>query len=432
MNLPLTSIIKEELNTVDEDELSKRFIINKENLHNGTTFIFKSKENEVVNDKDKRYFQFKTIIEENNQEYFIYDEIIQINEKPILLMRIFNDQTKRIWEQIIYLGNNNEVVEQIRDLTYQQITDESKNNEKILSSEEDSSTTIIKTPFLPFIENINQEKNEFNQQKPSKKNWWKRLPWKILGLVVFLVAWSAIPVIGNLLIAPLLVGVVSASVITWLPFATAGLITGCVVAGFNRYRTRLKKWLFPKWKAKSEINLENKLAEQRIMLEKKYQSDLFLTTTSQAKQEWLLNGFQKIWNKNKIKSFATIETELSEKFERNKQEVQKQEFTRDYSQKINEWNQNWNEKEAFSRTLTPKNIAEIKKIFDETEKNKKIMCDGFFYQPKALWTSFQEEQNLESIQNLFENSEKNDNLKSEKDINKKSPAKNMKKTSCLV
>ncbi len=111
--------------------------------------------------------------------------------------------------------------------------------------------------------------------------------------------------------------------------------------------------------------------------------------------------------------------------------MQKQEFTRDYSQKINEWNQNWNEKATFSRSLTLENIAKIKEIFGETEKNKKIMCDGFFYQPKALWTSFQEEQileqNLKDIQNLFENSEKNDNLESEKDIKKKSPVKSMKR-----
>lgn len=195
----------------------------------------------------------------------------------------------------------------------------------------------------------------------------------------------------------------------------------------------MKKWFFPKWKSKNDIDLENKLAEQKIMLEKKFQNDLFLVATLQAKQEWLLNGFQKIWNKNKLKSFTTIETELSEKFEKNKQEVQKQKFTKeDYWQKINKWNQNWNEKAAFSRSLTPENITEIKEIFDETEKNKKIMCDGFFYHPKALWTSFQEEQSLKSIKNLFENSEKNDNLKSEKDIIKKSPVKRMKKTSCLV
>lgn len=165
---------------------------------------------------------------------------------------------------------------------------------------------------------------------------------------------------------------------TWLPFVTAGLITGCIVAGFNRYRTRLKKWLFPKWKAKSEINLENKLEEQRIMLEKKYQKELFLNATPEVKQERLLNGFQEIWNKNKSKNFATIRTELSEKFEKNKQKLQKQEFARDYSQKINESNKNWSEKAEFSRSLAPEHIAEIKETFDETEKNKKIMCDGFF------------------------------------------------------
>ncbi|WP_425381766.1 hypothetical protein [Spiroplasma endosymbiont of Polydrusus pterygomalis] len=293
MSLSLTPIINEELNAEDEYELSKKFIINKENLHNGTTFIFKGEENEVIKDKDNKYFQFKTIIEENNQEYFIYDEVIQINGKPVLLMRIHDDQRERIWEQIIYLENNNEVVEQIRDLTYQQFTDELKNNEKILRSKEDNSTTIIKTPFLQFIENINQEKNEFNQQKPSKKIWWKRLPWKILGLVVFVVAWAAIPVIGNLLIAPLLVGVVSASVMTWLPFVTAGLITGCVVAGFNRYRTRLKKWLFPKWKAKSEINLENKLAEQKNNVRKEISKRFIFNNNVTSKTRMIIKWFSK-------------------------------------------------------------------------------------------------------------------------------------------
>lgn len=165
---PTKPIIEEEFSD-NEYELFKRFINNEENLHNGTTFIFESKKNEVVENKDNRYFQFKTIIEEDKQNYFIYDEVIQINEKPILLLRIHNDETREIWEQMIYLENN-KVVEQIRCLTYQQFFSELENNEKIVRIEEDSSTTIISTPFLEFIENINQEKNEFNKQKPMKKN----------------------------------------------------------------------------------------------------------------------------------------------------------------------------------------------------------------------------------------------------------------------
>lgn len=229
MSLPLNPIIKEELNAENDYELSKKFIINKENLHNGTTFIFKSEENEVVENNDNKYFQFKTVIEENNQEYFIYDEVIQINEKPVLLMRIHNDQTERMWEQIIYLENNSEVVEQIRDLTYQQFTDELKNNEKILRTEEDSNTTIIKTPFLQFIENINQEENDMKPIEKVKKVWWRRIPWKIIGLSVFVLAWCAIPVLGNLVVPPILIflGVAAASpLMTWLPFAVSGLLVG--------------------------------------------------------------------------------------------------------------------------------------------------------------------------------------------------------------
>lgn len=69
----------------------------------------------------------------------------------------------------------------------------------------------------------------------------------------------------------------------------------------------------------------------------------------------------------------------------------------------------------------------MKEICKESEETKKIMCDGFFYKPKPVWDEFQEEQRLKSMQNLFENSDKNDNLESETDIKKKSPVTSMKK-----
>ncbi|WP_338960254.1 MULTISPECIES: hypothetical protein [unclassified Spiroplasma] len=71
---PTTPIIEAEFNDKDDkNAISTKFKENDENWHNGKTFLFESEENE---DEDIKHFQFKTIIEENNWNYFIYDEII--------------------------------------------------------------------------------------------------------------------------------------------------------------------------------------------------------------------------------------------------------------------------------------------------------------------------------------------------------------------
>lgn len=106
-----------------------------------------------------------------------------------------------------------------------------------------------------------------------------------------------------MVIAPLLVGLVSASVLTWLPFVTAGLITGCVVAGYNKYKLKLKKWIFPNWKSKNDIILDNKLQKQKLESEKRHQKELFLSLTEEGKQERILNSFHQLWEKNKNKTF---------------------------------------------------------------------------------------------------------------------------------
>lgn len=132
---PTTSILEEEFND-DEYELSKSFIASGEDLHGGTTFIFESakEKSEVDTDEDIRYFQFKTVIEENDQNYFIYDEVIQINGKLVLLLRLHNDETKEICEQMIYFEKN-KVVEQVRHFIYDQFFSEINNNEKIFRTE---------------------------------------------------------------------------------------------------------------------------------------------------------------------------------------------------------------------------------------------------------------------------------------------------------
>lgn len=233
-----------------------------------------------------------------------------------MVLKIHDDTKREIWELIIYLENNN-VIQKIRHLNYEKFLNETDKN---IKNEESESTIIFKTSFLEFIENVNEEKNDVFENQDIKPLW-KRVPWKIVGLTVFLGGWCAIPVIGNLVISPLLAGLVSASVLTWLPFVTAGLITGCVVAGYNKYKLKFKKWIFPNWKSKNDINLENKLQELKLKLEKKHQKELFLSLTQEGKQERILNSFHQLWEKNENKTFVSLQNELSEKFYKNKKEL---------------------------------------------------------------------------------------------------------------
>lgn len=181
------------------NDFYEKFSSYKENWHSGETFKY---ENELEQD-DERYLQLRTDINNDiENDYFIYDEVIKYNNRPILLLILHNDKKREMLQGITYLDNN-EVVQQIRKLTYEQFFHEvEKANYEVLKRKEDENTTIIKTPFLDFITNINEE--EQLQQELKQKKKWKTLVWWIVGFVVTLVIWCAFPIISHFLITPLL------------------------------------------------------------------------------------------------------------------------------------------------------------------------------------------------------------------------------------
>lgn len=415
MALPVTTIFKEESKRdKNKTEFFERFIKQNEHWHNGQTFKFQSEE---LEDEDTKYSQFKTIIEEESHDYFIYDEVIEIDNIPALLLELHNDKTKEVLQQMIYFDKD-EVVQQIRKLSYDQFLNEIENDKPTIRLEESENTTIIKTSLLQFIENINQEENDMKPIEKVKKVWWRRIPWKIIGLSVFVLAWCAIPVIGNLVIAPLLVGVVSASVLTWLRFAVSGLLVGSVVAVFGKYKAKMKKWFFPKWKSKNDINLEKQLQEQRIELTKKHQKELSLFLDAEGKRKWVFNSFLE---KNKYKNYPTIKHELIDKFEKNKNDLKQQNLTNIYQRKSDLQTKIAIIKEQ----LTWEQTGEIEKNLDMIDfianiinaENQKLKCNSHDLKiyGKEL-DSFEH-----NIKEILKNFEKSGTLEKETDIRQKSP-----------
>lgn len=242
MTLPVTTIFKEESKKDKyKTDFFERFIKQNEHWHNGQTFKFQS---EKLEDENTKYSQFKTIIEEEGHDYFIYDEVIEIDNIPALLLELHNDKTKKVLQQMIYFDKG-EVVQQIRKLSYDEFLNEIENDKPTIRLEESENTTIIKTSLLQFIENINREENDMKPIEKIKKVWWRRVPWKIIGLSVFVLAWCAIPVLGNLVVPSVLtfIGVAAtSSLMTWLPFAVSGLLVGGIVAVFGKYKAKMKKW----------------------------------------------------------------------------------------------------------------------------------------------------------------------------------------------
>jgi len=386
MSLPTNTLIEKEWKK-DTEDFFEKFLNHEENWHNGETLKY---ENNIKEAEDVRYAQYRTTIINDNQEQncFIYDEIISINNKPVLLLKIDNSEKREILESIIYLEKN-EVVQQIRNLSYKQFEEELKNNEKLIKTEESENTVIIKTPFLDFIKNVEKKEQE-NEEAHEKES----VMWKIFGVSIFVIAWCSIPVIGNLLIAPLLIGLVSSSVMTWLPFVVAGLIAGSVVKGLSEIAKKIKKWTSSK-KDKHEIELEKKLNEQEKKLNEEFEKKLFSFLTPELKQERILNTFHQIWEKNKIKDFDTLQKELNKKFDENK-----------YAKQIENGNINWNEKVEFTKFLKPENIKEIKETFDEYKKNNWTIPSGSFYQPEDILEKFQAEKIKKMISEKKENVDK--------------------------
>ncbi|WP_308149685.1 hypothetical protein [Spiroplasma sp. AdecLV25b] len=91
MNLSETNTISEEEIKINSEEFIEKLIKQEENLHNGETFKYK---NDL---EDIRYSQYKTVITSTGVEkdYFIYEEIIKINNKPTLLLKIHDDEKRR-------------------------------------------------------------------------------------------------------------------------------------------------------------------------------------------------------------------------------------------------------------------------------------------------------------------------------------------------
>ncbi|WP_425382048.1 hypothetical protein [Spiroplasma endosymbiont of Melieria omissa] len=421
---PTTPIIEAEFNDKDDkNAISTKFKENDENWHNGKTFLFESEENE---DENIKHCQFKTIIEENNRNYFIYDEIIEINNKPVLLLELHDDEKEEVWQQLIYLEKD-EVVQQIRHLSSDQFfnefnENEISNNKKFIKLTENDTTTIVRMPFLDFINSVNQGQTE-EWDTSIKDSKFRKILWKISKVTMFLVAWAGIGLLSGLVVGPLITPLVPPLVAGALIALTCGAIVGGTVIAWETYKDKIKAWLLPNWKRKKDLQLQKELRKGKTK-----SKQWFLSLTREAKVQAFAKSFGKIWDSNKSKTFENIQKELSKKFEKNKQDVKTQEFSKIYAQKVQQWNENWNETVKFSENLKPRDISKIKEVFNESDATKKHMCDGFFYKPKQVWEEFQEEKIMENVRNLFENPEKNDNLEKE-DIRKKSPVKNMRRAS---
>lgn len=418
MSLPVTTIFKEESKKDKyKTDFFERFIKQNEHWHNGQTFKFQSEE---LEDENTKYFQFKTIIEEEGHDYFIYDEVIEIDNIPALLLELHNNKTKEVLQQMIYFDKG-EVVQQIRKLSYDQFLNEIENDKPTIRLEESENTTNIKTSLLQFIENINREENDMKPIEKIKKVWWRRIPWKIIGLSVFVVAWCAIPVLGNLVVPSVLtfIGVAATSpLMTWLPFAVSGLLVGGIVAVFGKYKAKMKKWFFPKWKSKNDINLEKQLQEQRAELNKKHQKELSLCLDVEGKRKWVFNSFLE---KNKNKNFPTIEHELIGKFKKNKNDLNQQNLTNVYQRKSDLQTKIAIMKEQ----LTWEQTREIEKNLDMMDfvaniinvENQNLKCNSH-----DLKIYGKEIDNFEqNIKEILKNFEKSATLEKETDIRQKSP-----------
>lgn len=427
MNSQVKTIIEEEWK-----KITVLFTKHDENWHNGQTYKF---ENSLIA-KDNRYFQFKTIIETGNQDYFIYDEIIARKNKLCFISRLCDDEKRKVWESIIYFENN-EIVKQLRCVSYRRFFNEVENNEELIK-QESRNTTIIRTSFLDFIKNTANKKQVNNIRLETEDKYWiiKRLTWKMYHGFIFFLAWGAISIIAKIIITPLIVSFVSASVITWLPFAIAGLAVGICIKQLYQFAKKLKKWMFPNVKDKYQVEFEQKIEEQtnkinNLEVELHYWQDICLTSKPAAViQEKFLNCLQKIGEINKIKPFKRLKKELIKNFKTNKKVLTNKLFAKTYVQKINEWNKNWKEKIEFSKYLKSEHIKELKDIFIKNEKDKLNVGPGFFYKPKTIWLEFQEYQkkliNLEKEQNQI----KLNGFSNRKDISKKSPVKTMKTMVC--
>lgn len=308
MALQTKTILAEQYETLSS-EFDKKFKKYDENWHNGETFVFESETDEVDNMK---YFQFETSIVEEGQEYFVFDEIITIDDKPVLLLQILNEEKQEVWQQLIYLEKD-KIVQQIRHLNYQQFFQESENKNNFIKLKEDDNTTTIRTPFLDFINNLNKEQEENIKNKKLNKIWWKGLK-----VVIFLVGCVGTGILSFFALTPLVTLFIPITFVSVIAASISAVITSGAILIWEKHKEKIKKWFLPKSKNTKDLKFEEKFLEQQL----KFQKELFSTT--KAKREKMLSVFEQIWNKNKNKTFMTIQNELSQKFEKNKEDLKQQ------------------------------------------------------------------------------------------------------------
>lgn len=311
MSLQAKTILAEQYENLSS-EFAKKFKKYDENWHNGETFVFENETDEV---NDMKYFQFQTYIEEE-QIYFVFDEIITIDDKPVLLLQIHNEEKQEMWQQLIYLEKD-KVVQQIRHLSYQQFFQELENKSNFIKLKEDvkedDNTTTIRTPFLDFINNLNKEQEENIKNKKLNKIWWK-----VLKIVIFLVGCVGSGILSFFAFTPLVTLFIPTAFASVIAASISAVIISGVTLIWQKNKEKIKKWFLPKSKNTKDLKLEEKFLEQQL----KFQKELFSTT--KAKREKMLSVFEQIWNKNKNKTFMTIQNELSQKFEKNKEDLKQQ------------------------------------------------------------------------------------------------------------
>ena len=327
----------------------QKIIPHEENWHNGETFKYLLE----LNESDIRYYQFKTIAE--SKKCFIYDEVIKRENKSVFLLNLHNDEKKEIWELMIYFKNN-EIIQQIRHLSYNEFFEEVENNvDTIKKMEENDTTTIIKTPFLKFINKINEEEKQDNNNDSNninhellKRN---RRKWIAVKCGIFCFSWVGIGLLAialgfafSPLIAPLAALMGNGAIATAGASAVFGTITtivsgitvGIIVKQWNKRKHKWKKRWLPNWKSKSEIANDMKLQEEKNKIEAKMQNELYLSLTDDQKQKRIFNAFKENINKDKNKDFETLSQELNDKFKENKLNL----VTINYEQELKKINEN--------------------------------------------------------------------------------------------
>ncbi|WP_342258169.1 DUF1360 domain-containing protein [Spiroplasma endosymbiont of Nomada ruficornis] len=421
MALPIKTILAEQFKTA-ESEFTNKFKKNNENWHNGETFMF---ENQSGEDNELKYLQFETSIVEGGKEYSVYDEIIEINNKPVLLLEIHDDEKKEIWQQLIYLEAD-QVIKQIRHLSYEQFSNEVKNDESFIKLEENKDTTIIRIPFFDFINNLNEKQKEEQVDIKNKKV--RKVLWQVLKITIFVVAWAGIGILSSLVVTPLVAPVVATFYAPSICALISGVIVGGVVTWWEKYKEKIKKLFLPNWKSKSEINLENKLQEQRLLLKREQQEELFLSLPPEAKQQRILNSFQQIWNNNKNKNFMDMQNELSQRFEENKREL-KQQNLENIDKRKDELQE---QVEAAKKDLSAEQNGAIQNklemitfvasvIEKENQKPQSDEHDLIIFEKEVV--AFTNE-----IEEILKNNKKSDNLVKE-DVREKSPSRKMRQIS---